>query len=360
MAFQDVRDYLVYGLADGFVNEEEFLIIYNMYESVNPLYPYWEVQPFCLETMDASECLAEFRVKKDDIPALAIALRIPNQFVCHQGTICNGLEGLCLLLRRLIYPCRYVDLIKRFARPVPELCMIFNTVLDWMYDAHGFRLTSWNQFFLAPGYLEQYAQAVADKGSPLRNCFGFVDGTVRAIARPDKNQRMVYNGHKRLHALKFQSVALPNGNIANLYGPVEGRRHDAALLRESNLLADLERIAYKPSGEPLCLYGDPAYPLRPQLMGSYRQGDVSVLTEEMKEFNKAMSSVRISVEWLFGDVANYFKFIDYKKDLKIGMSSVRKQYIVSALFRNILSCLYGNLTSKYFQLEPPTLQEYLQ
>ena len=31
---------------------------------------------------------------------------------------------------------------------------------------------------------------------------------------------MMYNGHKRVHAIKFQSVALPNGLIANLYGPV--------------------------------------------------------------------------------------------------------------------------------------------
>ena len=31
---------------------------------------------------------------------------------------------------------------------------------------------------------------------------------------------MMYNGHKRVHAIKFQSVASPNGLMANLYGPV--------------------------------------------------------------------------------------------------------------------------------------------
>ena len=80
----------------------------------------------------------------------------------------------------------------------------------------------------------------------------------------------------------------------------------------------------------------------------------------MKMFNKAMSRLRISVEWLFGDIANYFKFVDYKKNLKIGMRAVGKQYIVSALFRNIITCLYGNITSKYFELDPPTLHDYLQ
>ena len=47
-----------------------------------------------------------------------------------------------------------------------------------------------------------------------------MDGTVRPIARPGEHQRVLYNGHKRVHALKFQSVVAPNGMIANLYGPV--------------------------------------------------------------------------------------------------------------------------------------------
>ncbi|KAL9977147.1 hypothetical protein ACROYT_G014520 [Oculina patagonica] len=33
-----------------------------------------------------------------------------------------------------------------------------------------------------------------------------MDGTVRPIARPGERQRVLYNGHKRVHALKFQSV----------------------------------------------------------------------------------------------------------------------------------------------------------
>ena len=41
-----------------------------------------------------------------------------------------------------------------------------------------------------------------------------------SIGRSNQQQRIVYNGHKRVHSLKFQSVALPNGLIANMYGPV--------------------------------------------------------------------------------------------------------------------------------------------
>ena len=151
--------------------------------------------------------------------------------------------------------------------------MIANTVLDWVFNEHGFRLTSWNQPFLTPACLQEYACAIARQGSPLTNCFGFIDGTVRPICRPGEKQRVVYNGHKRVHALKFQSVVVPNGLIANLYGPVEGARHDAGMLKDSGLLQTLEREAYNPRGDVLCLYGDPAYPLRPHLMVPYRIGE---------------------------------------------------------------------------------------
>ena len=73
---------------------------------------------------------------------------------------------------------------------------------------------------LSPILLKNYTEAVFNKGAALRNWFGFVDGTVRPIPRPDENQRVVYNGHKRVHGLKFQSVVIPNGLIAHLYGPV--------------------------------------------------------------------------------------------------------------------------------------------
>ena len=107
----------------------------------------------------------------------------------------------------------------------------------------------------------------------------------------------------------------------------------------------------------MCVYGDPAYPLRIHLQAPYRQG---CLTQQMEDYNKALSAVRVSVELLFRDIINSFKFLDYKKNLKIGLSSVGKMYIVCALLRNAVTCLYGNQTSEFFDLEPPTLEEYFQ
>ena len=36
----------------------------------------------------------------------------------------------------------------------------------------------------------------------------------------EDNQRVVYNGHKRVHAIKFQSVTVLSGMIPQIYGPV--------------------------------------------------------------------------------------------------------------------------------------------
>ena len=49
--------------------------------------------------------------------------------------------------------------------------------------------------------------------------------------------------------------------------------------------------------------------------------------------NATMSEVRVAVEWLFGNITNYFKFIDFKSQLQINLSSVGKFYIVCALWK---------------------------
>ena len=103
---------------------------------------------------------------------------------------------------------------------MPVICMITNHVLEFIYSNHSQLITELNNSLLIPNLLEVYANAVHEKGAALQNCFGFIDGIVRPIAKTGVNQRIFYNGHKRVHSLKFQSVVIPNGLIAHLYGPV--------------------------------------------------------------------------------------------------------------------------------------------
>lgn len=217
--FQETRDALLLAFDDELLDEEEFLLLYDLYTSKNPNFPYGDYEKFDLNSIDPAECKAEFRVEKNDLPLLFNALGIPDKIECYQGSTCDGMEGLCMLLRSLSYPCRYSDMIPRFAKPVPVLSMITTTVMDFVYEEHQHRISDWNRFLLEPRKLEQYAVAIRQKGSALRDCFGFIDGTVRPICRPGEHQRIVYNGHKRVHALKYQSVVTPNGMIAIMHGP---------------------------------------------------------------------------------------------------------------------------------------------
>ena len=220
MSLKEVRNQLLISHDDGVINDEELLLLYDLNRSDNLDLPYNSYPGFDFDNLEDDECLSEFRFYKNDLPFLAEVLGIPEVVECYQRSICSGLEALCIFLKRHSYPCRYSDMIARFGKPVPVLCMINNYMIDFIYQEHSHRILQWNDTILNPHSLEIYSNAITAKGSPLDNCFGFIDGTVRPISKPGQNQRVVYNGHKRVHGVKFQSVALPNGIIGNMYGPI--------------------------------------------------------------------------------------------------------------------------------------------
>ncbi|GFO32922.1 hypothetical protein PoB_005942700 [Plakobranchus ocellatus] len=74
-----------------------------------------------------------------------------------------------------------------------------------------------------------------------------------AIAKPKQHQKVVFSGHKRIHCLKFQGIMTPNGLFAHMFGPMEGRRHDAVMFHESGIMTTLEETMNRPDGTPLCM-----------------------------------------------------------------------------------------------------------
>ena len=308
-----------------------------------------------LETMSDTQIVNNFRFQLDDLPRLQRALAIPDTMKFSERTVSSGLEALCVVLRRLAYPNRLCDLEQLFGRPKCSISVICNETIDYLHENWCHLLTEMNQKFLDQAHLQSYSDAVMACGAPLENCFGFVDGTVRPLCRPIELQREVWNGHKRCHSIKFQSLVLPNGLIANMFGPHTGRRHDCALLRESRLLEKLEGLPLDENGEPYVIYGDPAYPIRRQLVMPFKGN----ITQEQRNFNASMSSVRESVEWTFGKILAEFAFLDYRKDLKVFLQPVAKYYLIGALLTNCHTFLYGGIVPSYFNLSPPELEEYL-
>ena len=142
--------------------------------------------------MNSADCKAEFRVEKADLPPLTDALHIPAEF---QRSICDSLEGLCVLLRRTSFLCRFSDMIQCFPRPVSVLSLISNEVTDFIYDNHCDLVSQWNRDILSWVALQQCAETISRKGSLLNNWFGFIDAPEIFIA--SISLRKAQNEYKR-------------------------------------------------------------------------------------------------------------------------------------------------------------------
>ena len=139
-SFKNVRELLLLSYVNNVVSETEFVLLYDAYQSKNPDLKYQQHDPFNLDNIDSAERKAEFRIEKADLPRLAEALQLPPTFHCQQRTVFDSMEGLCMLLKRVSYPCR---------RPVSVLSLITNHTLNYSH-----LITQWNRNILNPRALQ--------------------------------------------------------------------------------------------------------------------------------------------------------------------------------------------------------------
>ena len=217
---------------------------------------------------------------------------------------------------------------------------------------------------LSPENLQKYANALQDFGAPTRSIFGFLDCTIQQTCCPGDSEELVYTGYKKFHGMKFQGVVVPNGLLAHLEGPFRTLQNDSGVLKESNLLSNIEEYAIQLGSEPsdppqdrwFQLYGDSAYSVSPFIVSPYHGRDT--LTPEQCEWNKAMGRVRISVEHGFGLVLQDWPFLHVFWKMKIFGNACGTLYRVAVLLTNAHTCLVPNQTSTRYNCMPPTLEEY--
>ena len=102
-SFHEVQDKLLLSCEDGILDEDELICYYtsNLCPK-NPNFLHEEYDRFSLNETNDAECLAECRFRKHDLQILSEVLQIPNSFRCYQRSVVDGMEGLCLPLRRLL------------------------------------------------------------------------------------------------------------------------------------------------------------------------------------------------------------------------------------------------------------------
>ena len=274
-------------------------------------------------------------------------------------------------LVRLSYPHRWEDVerifpgLKRW-----KLQSCFYWFLDFIIQNWSYLILN-NRDYWVP-QMGDMAKAIQHKIATLPNedyrmhfpddlpftVFAFIDNTMTAMCRPgggpitggiqarrvDKLvQQAWWTGWKKLHGLKMQTVFMPNGMDFEVWGPVAVRHNDNYTLSNSSILEKLEQCQL---GNPVkyVIFGDSAY-----------SDDDYLLTGG----GRGMASVRETVEWEYKDLKGQWKCLDYRHALKIKNQPLAKIVITCMILRNALNTIYGSQTSVYFNILPPTFEEWV-
>lgn len=85
---------------------------------------------------------------------------------------------------------------------------------------------------------------------------------------------------------------------------------------------------------------------------------LEVMNEDGTAFNRAMSKARVVLEWMFKEVKTIWNFVDNPRKQRFLKAPIWVTYMNAMLLMNMRTC-YGNQVSRYFDLKPPTLAEYI-
>jgi hypothetical protein len=111
------------------------------------------------------------------------------------------------------------------------------------------------------------------------------------------------------------------------------------------------------SGRQYYMYGDIAYTLRLYLQVGFKG---SALSPDEVASNSALSKVRVTVEWAFRDVRQYFTHQDVPRKLQLRVTPAGLWYVCSVMLWIFRVCLYGSQAARYFQCDSLDISEYLE
>ena len=163
-------------------------------------------------------CYSEFRFLKRDLHHLYTALRFPDRSALDNNSVIPGEKVFLIMLKRMAYPRRLVDLEAFFGRDYSTISRCFNYVVNKIDEDYGHLLADNLALFLPsfPEYNRVIKERIALSNNdmiPDRECMTafFLGETKREICRPLGNnniQRAGYDGRLYEHNLGFQGNPL--------------------------------------------------------------------------------------------------------------------------------------------------------
>ena len=124
------------------------------------------------------------RFTREEIRRILLVLPL-EQLIYQFGYNPAPEKALCIVLARLAWPNRLLDLMPWFGCSRSQLSVIFNDVVTHLW--HLFRIKLfWDSRYLTIDKLKSFAQAINRQGGGER-VWGWVDGTIVKIARPEED-----------------------------------------------------------------------------------------------------------------------------------------------------------------------------
>ena len=265
------------------------------------------------------------------------------------------LEGFCIILLRMHYPCRWFDLTAFCCRCESSISYIFWSLVSMILQRVKRQLVFAHE---DPVRWAAYKDAFKYKGAPDDlSIAGSLDAKQVAICRPRHNQRSQYTRHKQMHCFKFQTVVVPDGLIIHTTEANSGRNHDARIVRDSGLML---RWRASPVLSRYRLIADSAYPNNTTIVSLFTKPQMAN-DQDYRNFNRTMSPLREPVEWGYQRVVKLWSLLDMKPQMRIGDVSVSDLWLIGVWLTNLVTCAEGGnqISTFYGSIKPPTLKEYL-
>ena len=168
----------------------------------------------------------------------------------------------------------------------------------------------------------RYAAEKFEAKTGFPQCIGAIDGTHVFIQRPTKNATDLLNRKNRF-SLNVQATCNYRYCFTDVVVKWSGSVHDARMFANSKI-NEIFRTGKMPhcfkkilddeDPVPVCILGDPAYPLLPFLMKEFPGGG-STIKEQF--FSHRLSSARMHIECAFGRLKSRFGALQRDMDIKM-------------------------------------------
>ena len=298
-------------------------------------------------------------------------LKLPRKFVMGDRSVFRGDVAFLYYVQRQVEWERLVNKSEeQLGKEYSSISRMYNTVATWLYDTWSWRVIDNRQFeeFWVPRFEGSNAKFRARyqnlHGNPVperyENVAFVYDTSFYQICVPTDPdiEHVTYSHYEKQNGIKI-GAAVSFCGMAMLLSHIFGARHnDNFLLREQRLNRSLQ-IAQLLQLLQYIGYMDKAFFDKSHMKASYnaRAWDME---DWMHVMNTNMKKACLaSVEWKFLRINNFFGLIKDKRRLKLQQSPIEK-YIVNAYFLdNLLIICQGCNTHQSFNLDSPSLEEYL-